>query len=64
MDTNIILFFSLQWFLNRIARHPEIQQSQSVRVFLESGDFVSSCPIIIIIITNKIVLIFFPNLEK
>ncbi|KAI7856769.1 hypothetical protein BDC45DRAFT_502266 [Circinella umbellata] len=30
---------SLQWFLNRIARHPEIQQSQSVRVFLESGDF-------------------------
>ncbi|KAI9266472.1 hypothetical protein BDA99DRAFT_505758 [Phascolomyces articulosus] len=30
---------SLQWFLNRISRHPELQRSQSVRVFLESGDF-------------------------
>ncbi|KAI9489566.1 hypothetical protein BDB00DRAFT_770373 [Zychaea mexicana] len=31
---------SLQWFLNRIARHPEVQRSQFVRIFLESGDFV------------------------
>ena len=38
----IFFHFSLQWFLNRIARHPEVQRSQSVRVFLESGDFVSS----------------------
>ncbi|KAJ8661579.1 hypothetical protein O0I10_002847 [Lichtheimia ornata] len=29
----------LQWFLDRIARHPELQQSQCCRVFLESGDF-------------------------
>ncbi|SAM03824.1 hypothetical protein [Absidia glauca] len=29
----------LQWFLNRIARHPLLQQSQSTRIFLESGDF-------------------------
>ncbi|KAI8140820.1 hypothetical protein BJV82DRAFT_519426 [Fennellomyces sp. T-0311] len=31
---------SLQWFLNRISRHPELQQSQCTRVFLESADFV------------------------
>ncbi|KAI8086409.1 Phox homologous domain-containing protein [Halteromyces radiatus] len=30
----------LQWFLNRIARHPLLQKSQCTRVFLESGDFV------------------------
>ncbi|KAI8328053.1 hypothetical protein BC941DRAFT_445716 [Chlamydoabsidia padenii] len=29
----------LQWFLNRIARHPLLQASQYTRVFLESGDF-------------------------
>ncbi|KAI9318375.1 lipid binding protein [Dichotomocladium elegans] len=29
----------LQWFLERIARHPELQQSQYTRIFLESGDF-------------------------
>ncbi|ORZ10821.1 hypothetical protein BCR42DRAFT_422091 [Absidia repens] len=29
----------LQWFLNRIARHPLLQASQCTRVFLESGDF-------------------------
>lgn len=32
----------LQWFLDRIARHPELQQSQCTRVFLESTDFVSN----------------------
>ncbi|KAG2184622.1 hypothetical protein INT43_000535 [Umbelopsis isabellina] len=30
---------SLQWFLDRIARHPLYQQSQSTRVFLESVNF-------------------------
>ncbi|KAJ2962216.1 hypothetical protein NQZ79_g2600 [Umbelopsis isabellina] len=30
---------SLQWFLDRIARHPLYQQSQSTRVFLESANF-------------------------
>ncbi|KAF7728120.1 intercellular trafficking and secretion [Apophysomyces ossiformis] len=29
----------LQWFLDRIAWHPWLQQSQSTRVFLESNDF-------------------------
>ncbi|CAO3649786.1 unnamed protein product [Cunninghamella blakesleeana] len=29
----------LQWFLNRIARHPLLQLSQSTRIFLESRDF-------------------------
>ncbi|CAO3600428.1 unnamed protein product [Absidia cylindrospora] len=29
----------LQWFLDRIARHPILQQSQCTRVFLESLDF-------------------------
>ncbi|KAI9279420.1 hypothetical protein BC943DRAFT_331794 [Umbelopsis sp. AD052] len=30
---------SLQWFLDRISRHPLFQQSQSTRVFLESANF-------------------------
>ncbi|GAB5586090.1 intercellular trafficking and secretion [Umbelopsis nana] len=30
---------SLQWFLDRIARHPLYQQSQNTRVFLESANF-------------------------
>ncbi|KAI9004810.1 hypothetical protein CLU79DRAFT_782663 [Phycomyces nitens] len=29
----------LQWFMDRIARHPYLQQSQSTRLFLESADF-------------------------
>ncbi|KAG0174952.1 intercellular trafficking and secretion [Apophysomyces sp. BC1034] len=29
----------LQWFLDRIARHPYLQQSQCTRIFLESADF-------------------------
>ncbi|KAI8088737.1 uncharacterized protein BX664DRAFT_385346 [Halteromyces radiatus] len=29
----------LQWFLDRIARHPILQQSQCTRLFLESSDF-------------------------
>ncbi|KAI9020684.1 hypothetical protein CLU79DRAFT_836052 [Phycomyces nitens] len=31
--------WSLQWFLDRIAKHPQLQLSQSVRIFLESNDF-------------------------
>ncbi|KAI8333891.1 hypothetical protein BC941DRAFT_433277 [Chlamydoabsidia padenii] len=31
--------FCLQWFLDRIARHPILQQSQCTRLFLESSDF-------------------------
>lgn len=30
---------SLQWFLDRISKHPILQRSQSARVFLESNDF-------------------------
>ncbi|GAA5803919.1 hypothetical protein HPULCUR_009404 [Helicostylum pulchrum] len=30
---------SLQWFLDRISRHPLLQKSQSTRIFLESSDF-------------------------
>ncbi|RCH98084.1 intercellular trafficking and secretion [Rhizopus azygosporus] len=30
---------SLQWFMNRISRHPILQCSQSTRIFLESNDF-------------------------
>ncbi|OBZ83339.1 Sorting nexin-4 [Choanephora cucurbitarum] len=30
---------SLQWFLDRIARHPLLQKSQSTRIFLSSSDF-------------------------
>ncbi|KAI8341717.1 hypothetical protein BC941DRAFT_414301 [Chlamydoabsidia padenii] len=29
----------LQWFLDRLARHPILQQSQCTRLFLESSDF-------------------------
>ncbi|KAL0137534.1 hypothetical protein V8B55DRAFT_1529229 [Mucor lusitanicus] len=30
---------SLQWFLDRISRHPLLQKSQCTRIFLESTDF-------------------------
>ncbi|KAI8637686.1 hypothetical protein BD408DRAFT_447423 [Parasitella parasitica] len=30
---------SLQWFLDRISRHPLLQASQCTRIFLESNDF-------------------------
>lgn len=30
----------LQWFMDRIARHPYLQASQYTRLFLESTDFV------------------------
>jgi sorting nexin-4 len=30
----------LQWFMDRIARHPFLQASQYTRIFLESTDFV------------------------
>ncbi|KAG1162585.1 hypothetical protein G6F37_002027 [Rhizopus arrhizus] len=30
---------SLQWFLDRISKHPILQKAQSARVFLESNDF-------------------------
>ncbi|KAI8390057.1 hypothetical protein BD560DRAFT_379787 [Blakeslea trispora] len=30
---------SLQWFLDRISRHPLLQKSQSCRIFLSSSDF-------------------------
>ncbi|KAI8975645.1 lipid binding protein [Mycotypha africana] len=30
---------SLQWFLERISRHPILQQSEAVQIFLESNDF-------------------------
>ncbi|KAI8887520.1 Phox-like protein, partial [Backusella circina FSU 941] len=32
----------LQWFMDRIARHPVLQDSQFTRLFLESTDFVNS----------------------
>ncbi|KAL0079958.1 hypothetical protein J3Q64DRAFT_1751999 [Phycomyces blakesleeanus] len=31
--------WSLQWFMDRISKHPQLQLSQSVRIFLESNDF-------------------------
>ncbi|KAI7863966.1 hypothetical protein BDF14DRAFT_1733065 [Spinellus fusiger] len=33
--------WSLQWFMDRIACNPQLQLSQSVRIFIESNDFVS-----------------------
>lgn len=33
--------FSLQWFMDRIARHPLLQASPYTRIFLESTDFVN-----------------------
>lgn len=45
IDSSYLIFFfycnSLQWFMDRIARHPLLQASQYTRIFLESTDFVS-----------------------
>ncbi|KAI8972333.1 Phox homologous domain-containing protein [Pilobolus umbonatus] len=35
---------SLQWFMDRIARHPYLQASQMTRLFLQSTDFVIKKP--------------------